>query len=185
MESTMLPFLPETFMLTGYPANQTSMPQYANLITPPRRVLFLCAQNNARSQMAEALLRHLSNDTIEAYSAGSYPSARVHPLARRAMETVGITMLEQYPKHFARYCDQEFDVIVTLCDRIQEICPNFPNNPKYIHWSIPDPVASPESDEEQYALFQQIGLQLTTRLRLLITVLNRKHTENGPSLPRR
>jgi protein-tyrosine-phosphatase len=141
---------------------------------PPLRVLFLCTQNNARSQMAEALLRHLSNDTIEVFSAGSAPATCIHPLALRAMDAVGIDMYEQYPKHLDRYRGQHFDTVVTLCDWVQEVCPIFPDNPEHIHWSFPDPSQVAGSDEEQYAVFERIGLQLTTRLRLLMTLLNRK-----------
>jgi protein-tyrosine-phosphatase len=146
---------------------------------PPLRVLFLCTQNSARSQMAEVLLRHLSHGAIEAYSAGSAPAPHVHPLARQAMEAIGINMHEQYPKHFDRYRQQHFDAIVTVCDRMREVCPSFPNDPEHIHWSFPDPAEGTGSDEEQYAVFEQMGLQLTTRLRLLMTVLNRKHSETA------
>jgi protein-tyrosine-phosphatase len=127
--------------------------------------------------MAEAMLRHLSNGTIEAYSAGCSPAARIHPLAIRALEAVGIDMYEQYPKHLDHYRRQHFDAIVTLCDWIQEVCPTFPDNPVHIHWSFPDPAKASGSDEEQYAVFKQTGLQLTPRLRLLMTVLNRKHQQ--------
>jgi ArsR family transcriptional regulator, arsenate/arsenite/antimonite-responsive transcriptional repressor / arsenate reductase (thioredoxin) len=142
---------------------------------PPLRVLFLCTHNSARSQMAEALLRHLSHDTIEAYSAGSSPVARIHPFALRAMEAIDINMHEQYPKHFEHYRGQHFDAIITVCDLIREACPAFPGDPERIHWSFLDPAEAMGSDEEQYAVFQHMGLQLSTRLRLLIILLRREH----------
>jgi protein-tyrosine-phosphatase len=145
-----------------------------NRLKPPLRVLFLCTHNSARSQMAEVLLRHLSHGEIEAYSAGSAPAPRVHPLALRAMEAIGINMHEQYPKRFDRYLQQHFDAIVTVCDRVREACPTFPGDPEHIHWSFPDPAEVNGSEEEQYAAFEQIGLQLTARLRLLMTILNRE-----------
>jgi protein-tyrosine-phosphatase len=143
-------------------------------LKPPLRVLFLCTHNSARSQMAEVLLRDLSHGTILAYSAGNSPAPRIHPLALRAMEAVGINMHEQYPKHFDRYRGQHFDAIVTVCDRVREVCSTFPDNPEPIHWSFPDPTEEIGSEAEQYAIFKQIGLQLTSRLRLLITVLKRE-----------
>lgn len=66
----------------------------------PLRALFLCTENSARSQMAEALLRYLSHDTVEAFSAGSQPTEELHPLARRCMERLGIDMSRAVPKHF-------------------------------------------------------------------------------------
>jgi ArsR family transcriptional regulator, arsenate/arsenite/antimonite-responsive transcriptional repressor / arsenate reductase (thioredoxin) len=177
MESTMLPHPLEIFQLAEHPARQTFLFYEPDRLMPPLRVLFLCKQNNARSQMAEALLYHLSDGAIEAFSAGSSPAARIHPLARRAMEAVGINMYEQYPKHVDRYRRKHFDAIVTLCDWTREICPVFPDDPARIHWSFPDPAEAIGSYEEQYAAFQQVGLQLTTRLRLLITVLHRKRQQ--------
>jgi ArsR family transcriptional regulator, arsenate/arsenite/antimonite-responsive transcriptional repressor / arsenate reductase (thioredoxin) len=165
----------EVFRLAGRPAGQTSLFYQPHHFIPPLRVLFLCTQNNARSQMAEALLRHLSHGTIEVYSAGSSPTARIHPLVLRTMEAVGIEMYEQYPKHLDRYRGQHFDTVVTVCDWGHETCPAFPNDPEQIQWTFPDPTKATGSDEERYAVFEKIGLQLTTRLRLLMTLLSRKH----------
>ncbi|MBE3558582.1 MAG: ArsR family transcriptional regulator [Ktedonobacteraceae bacterium] len=144
---------------------------------PPLRVLFLCTENSARSQMAEALLRHLSRGTIEAYSAGSFPAGQIHPLASRYIEQVGIDMSQQYPKHFKTFIGQHFDAIVTVCDRMRESCPTFPDDPLRIHWSFPDPASLTGPEEEQYHTFEQIGLQLTNRIRLLITLLERERRQ--------
>ncbi len=141
----------------------------------PLRVLFLCTHNSARSQMAEALLRQLSQGHIEAESAGSDPAERVHPLAVRAMEHLGIEMGQAYPKHFDRYRAQHFDAIVTVCDRVREVCPVFPDDPERIHWSFPDPGEAEGSEDEQYRAFEQTAVQLVTRIRLLITLLEREH----------
>ena len=51
----------------------------------PLRVLFLCTGNSARSQIGEALLRHMSRGKIEVASAGSRPRPEIHPMARHAM----------------------------------------------------------------------------------------------------
>jgi len=177
MESLALPHPLEVFKFTEHTTSWTSSLDQPDHLMPPPRVLFLCTQNNARSQMAEALLHHLSNGTIEAYSAGSSPATRIHPFTLRTMEAVGINMHEHYPKHFNRYYGQHFDAIVTLCNRGSEISPTFPDDPKRIRWSIPDPAEATGSDKEQYAVFKQVGLQLTIRLRLFMTVLNRKYQQ--------
>lgn len=141
---------------------------------PPLRVLFLCTENSARSQMAEALLRHVSHGTIEAYSAGSAPAARVHPLAVQVMEHLGFDMSQARPKHFHAFQGMHFDTIVTVCDRVREVCPIFPDDPERIHWSFPDPRLSDGPEDVQYRAFEQTSLQLTTRIRLLITLLERE-----------
>src|SRR5579871_4661872 len=141
----------------------------------PLRVLFLCTHNSARSQMAEALLRQLSHGHIEAESAGSDPAERVHPLAERAMQYLGIEMGRAHPKHFNEFRDQHFDAIVTVCDRVREVCPVFPVDPERIHWSFPDPAEAEGSEDEQYRAFEHTSLQLVTRIRLLITLLEREH----------
>ena len=144
----------------------------------PLRVLFLCTENSARSQMAEALLRHLSHGTVEAESAGSRPAEELHPLTRRCMERLGIEMSRAVPKHFEVYRGQRFDVIVTVCDRVLETCPTFPDDPQRIHWSFLDPATVQGSEAEQLRAFEQVSLQLTTRIRFLLTFLERKHSSH-------
>ncbi len=68
-----------------------------------RKVLFLCTQNSARSQMAEAFLRHHAGDRFEAYSAGCTPTDEIHPYAVEAMDEVGIDIGDQYPKGLRTY----------------------------------------------------------------------------------
>ena len=75
-----------------------------------RRVLFLCTHNSARSQMAEALLRHLAGDRFEAYSAG-IEATHVRPLAVRAMAERGIDISGQQSKTLDRYLGEPFDAV--------------------------------------------------------------------------
>ena len=140
------------------------------------RVLFLCTENSARSQMAEALLRHLSQGSVEAFSAGSQPAAELHPLARRCMERLGIDMSRAVPKHIEVFQGQHFDAIITVCDRVLETCPTFPDDPQRIHWSFLDPATVQGSEAEQLRAFEQTSLQLTTRIRFLLILLQRKRS---------
>ena len=142
----------------------------------PLRVLFLCTENSARSQIAEALLRHLSHGTVEAFSAGSIPAEQIHPLARRCMEEHGIDISQQYPKHFEMFREQHFDAIVTVCDRVIESCPTFPGDPERIHWSFLDPASVQGTEAERMHAFEQTSLQLCTRIRFLLTLLARKRS---------
>ena len=153
-----------------------SFPQIVNGSDAPLRVLFLCTENSARSQMAEALLLHLSHGTVEASSSGSIPAEQIHPLARRCMEECGIDISQQYPKHFERFRGQHFDAIVTVCDRVMESCPTFPDDPECIHWSFLDPATVQGTDEERLHAFEQTSLQLSMRIRFLLTLLERKRS---------
>jgi protein-tyrosine-phosphatase len=138
-----------------------------------KRVLFLCTENSARSQIAEALLRHLSNGSVEALSAGSHPST-VHPYALQVLRRLGVDTSALRSKHFDEFLGQHFDRIITLCDRIVEVCPSFPDDPERIHWSFPNPATVQGTEEEKYRAFEQTGLQLTTRIRLLLITMERE-----------
>jgi protein-tyrosine-phosphatase len=146
---------------------------------PSPRVLFLCTGNSARSQMAEALLRHLSHRKVEAYSAGSRPAEQIHPLARRVMEQMGIDMSQAVPKHFQVFEGQSFDAIVTVCDCAVEACPSWPDDDsERVHWSFPDPASVQGTEAEQLLAFEQTSQQLATRIRFLLPLLERK--KKGP-----
>ncbi|HYU71369.1 MAG TPA: ArsR family transcriptional regulator [Ktedonobacteraceae bacterium] len=157
--------------------DQTGVVQQEMISSLPHksvRVLFLCTHNSARSQMAEGILRHLSNGRIEALSAGSQPLA-VHPLAVQALTALGIDISQQQPKHLDQMKHLSFDYIVTVCDRVRESCPTFPDDPERIHWSIPDPVVVEGSKKEQYRAFEQVALELMTRIRYLVILIDREN----------
>jgi len=148
-----------------------------DLPKPPLRVLFLCTENRARSQMAEALLRDLSHGSVEVESAGSAPGERVHPLAIQVMQEAGIDISHANPKHLDRFREQQFDAIVTLCDRAREVCPTFPGDPERIHWSMQDPALVQGSEEFRLQAFQETMEQLTARLRFLLPLLERANKD--------
>jgi ArsR family transcriptional regulator, arsenate/arsenite/antimonite-responsive transcriptional repressor / arsenate reductase (thioredoxin) len=140
------------------------------------RVLFLCTGNSARSQMAEALARVRSGGVVEAYSAGSLPKA-LHPNAVRVMrDEHGIDLAGQTSKHLDVFADQRFDWVISLCDRVREVCPEFPGQPEAIHWSIPDPAAGHAGDEASYPAFQQTAAELETRIGFLLAALTDRTT---------
>jgi protein-tyrosine-phosphatase len=137
----------------------------------PLRVLFLCTENSARSQMAEGLLRHLAGDTLEVVSAGSQPST-VHPYAVQVLAQMGIDISRQRSKHLDAFRDQAFDAVITVCDRMRECCPTFPEEREPIHWSLPDPVAlAGVTEQQRYAEFERIAQQLLTRLHHFLALL--------------
>ncbi len=106
------------------------------------RVLFLCTGNSARSQIAEALCEQLSGGSVSAASAGSHPKP-LHPNAVRVMRTRGIDLAGRRSKHLSEFSGERFDYVISLCDRVREVCPEFPGGPEHIHWSVPDPAREP------------------------------------------
>ncbi len=136
----------------------------------PARVLFLCTGNSARSQMAEALIRARSGGTVEPASAGSHPKP-LHPNAVRVMrEEYGLDLSGHATKHLGVFADQRFDWVVSLCDRVRDVCPELPGYPEAIHWSIANP-ATGEDDAATYPLFLATAAELSTRVDYLLAML--------------
>ena len=131
------------------------------------RVLFLCTGNSARSQIAEALAVDLSEGAISAVSAGSNPKP-LHPNAVRVMRERGIDLSGRRSKHLDEFADERFDYVISLCDRVREVCPEFPGGPATIHWSIPDPGRVLGSDEETLPVFAAVADELSVRISFLI-----------------
>ena len=127
------------------------------------RVLFLCTGNSARSQMAEALLGQLGGDAIEAASAGSQPKP-LHPDAVRVMREHGLDISDRRAKHLDTFAGQRFGYVISLCDRVREVCPEFPGHPQMIHWSIADP----SGEENPYPAFRRVAAELRTRIGFLL-----------------
>ena len=137
---------------------------------PPVRVLFLCTGNSSRSQMAEAILQHLGGGRVDVASAGSHPKA-LHPDAVRVMRERGIDIGGRRSKHLGEFTERRFDHVVSLCDRVREVCPEFPGPPAVAHWSIPDPAA----DEHGYPAFVGTADELDTRIRFLLHAIEHAH----------
>ena len=129
--------------------------------TPLARVLFLCTGNSARSQMAEALAEQLSGGAISAASAGSHPKP-LQPDAVQVLRRRGIDISGRRSKHLDEFAGERFDYVITLCDRVREVCPEWPG---LIHWSIPEP-----ADREA---FERTATELCTRIGFLIRAIDR------------
>jgi protein-tyrosine-phosphatase/DNA-binding transcriptional ArsR family regulator len=147
-------------------------------LTPPvpvaaggARVLFLCTGNSSRSQMAEALLRHRTGGTVRAFSAGSNPKP-VHPYAVAALADRGVDPGAARSKHLSEFAGGRFDRVITLCDRVREVCPEFPGAPEAIHWSIPDPAR-----ENTLPAFERTAAELETRIGFLIEAIESTQQE--------
>lgn len=131
----------------------------------PLRVLFLCTGNSARSQMAEALLRHMTHGRADVVSAGTEPKGSVHPMAKAVLEEkFHVDASPLRPKHLNEFQGQTFDYVITVCDRAAESCPVFPGDPDRIHWRFPDPAAVAPGAQRQ--AFEKTASELTGRMRI-------------------
>ncbi|MGH9186841.1 MAG: arsenate reductase ArsC, partial [Acidimicrobiales bacterium] len=134
------------------------------------RLLFLCTGNSARSQIAEALVEHRSAGTVEARSAGSKPKP-LHPNAVRVMAERGIDISGRRTKSLTCFARNRFHRVITLCDKVREICPEFPGPPLAAHWSIADPAAAGNSDKATYPAFEHVADEIESRVALLLADL--------------
>jgi len=130
----------------------------------PIRVLFVCTGNSARSQMAEALLEELGGVDFEVESAGSEPRG-VNPHTIRVLAEHGIDWSAATSKSVQLFTDQEWDYVITVCDRARQVCPVFPGDHETLHWSLDDPAEVDGSDEQILTAFRGAATELTRRLR--------------------
>ncbi|NGN92840.1 helix-turn-helix domain-containing protein [Nocardioides sp. KC13] len=134
----------------------------------PKRVLFVCTGNTARSHLAAALWRQVS--TIPADSAGTHPADRINPgtidvATRRELD---LPIVE--PQRIEDVLDPD-DLVVTVCDRAHET----PKVPGELHWSIPDPVGKgPEAFDTAYAELERRIQALASRFEPDQSSLTRK-----------
>jgi ArsR family transcriptional regulator, arsenate/arsenite/antimonite-responsive transcriptional repressor / arsenate reductase (thioredoxin) len=142
------------------------------------RVLFLCTGNSARSQIAEALAEQLGGAVIEARSAGSHPKP-LHPNAVCVLRERGIDIADRRSKHLDEFVGGRFDYVVSLCDRVREICPELPGHPDLIHWSIPDPGRETGNDRQTYPAFERTAEELTTRIAFLLELIEHTNTNRS------
>lgn len=139
-------------------------------LTMKRKVLFLCTKNSARSQMAKAVLNFRGSNNFIAYSAGSNPANEIHPLAVKVLTKSGFDMTNKGPKSMEKYINEEFDFIITLCDRMKEDCPIFLDLPILAHWGMPDPADFEGTEEEKLKFFENALNEISQRITLFINI---------------
>ncbi len=158
---------------TLHPAVRLERPGFRPPKSAGRRrptVLFLCTGNSARSQIAAALLEVRSGGRIGARSAGSHPKP-LHPNAVRVMAERGIDISGNRTKHLDRFAGVPFDAVVTLCDKVREVCPDLSGRCITAHWSMADPAAAGLDDDASYPAFVRTADEIDERVALLIAQL--------------
>lgn len=125
-------------------------------------VLFVCVQNAGRSQMAMGFLNTLAEGKVVVRSAGSMPAANVSDHAIAAMEEVGISLSDAFPKPLTDDIVRAADVVITMgCG---DACPIYPGK-RYLDWNLPDPA---ELDMDGV---RQVRDEIKRRVEQLITEL--------------
>jgi arsenate reductase (thioredoxin) len=142
----------------------------------PLRVLFLCTGNSARSQIAEMLLNRKGRGRFVAESAGSHPAERVNPHAIEALERHGYYWTARQPRGMDGLTDQQWDFVVTVCDRAKESCPLFPGEAVMAHWGMADPAAVEGSEDTIRRAFDDTVLLINRRLDLFLALPTEKLT---------
>jgi protein-tyrosine-phosphatase len=117
------------------------------------RVVFVCTQNSARSQLAAALWEARAGSP--ATSAGTHPADRVHPGAVAAARRAGLDLTAARPRVLSAR-ELRGAVVVTVCDRAHE---ELGDQLDWLHWSVPDPV--PEATR---TAFDTVVAELTERI---------------------
>jgi arsenate reductase len=144
------------------------------VLTKPYNVLFLCTGNSARSILAEALLEHWGKGRFKAFSAGSFPKSKVHPLALGLLEKAHLATRGLRSKswdEFAKPGAPQMDFVFTVCDQAaSEVCPVWPGNPVTAHWGAPDPAAVEGTQDEKNRAFRCAFQALETRIKLFVAL---------------
>ena len=137
-------------------------------------MLFLCTGNSARSQIAEALCEQLSGGSVSAASAGSHPKP-LHPNAVRVMRARGIDLAGRRSKHLSEFSGERFDYVISLCDRVREVCPDF-RWPRAHPLERPRPGARTGNDAETLPAFERTADELATRIDFFIDAIQPTNT---------
>ncbi|MEO6926513.1 MAG: arsenate reductase ArsC [Rhodanobacter sp.] len=136
-------------------------------------VLFLCTGNSARSVMAEAMLNVLGTGRFQAFSAGSFPTGAVQPIAARLAQAFGYhePLRSKGWDEFARTDSPPIDIVITVCDNAAgEVCPIWPGHPLTAHWGVPDPAAVGGGEQERQRAFESVWRLLRRRVDRLLAL---------------
>jgi arsenate reductase len=132
-----------------------------------KRVLIVCTGNSARSQIAEGVIRYEAGDRFEVFSAGTQPT-QVREEAVAVMQEIYMDISSQRSKPLAEFEGQEFDFVITVCDRAREECPAFSGAPERLHWPFEDPAAFTEIGEARLHAFRRLRDQIYARVMVFL-----------------
>lgn len=126
---------------------------------PIERVLFICTNNSARSQMAEGYLKHVYGAYYEVHSAGTNPQT-LNPYAIKVMGEIGFDISKYHSKGPDIFEGMEFDHVITLCGEAGQVCPFFLGGKNYKHKGFKDPAAVEAEEMKKLRFFEKLGMKL-------------------------
>jgi len=130
-----------------------------------KKVLILCSGNSCRSIMAEALINAFL-EGIQAKSSGVKASGEVNPHAKHVLEEHGIWDASYHSKTLDEVLNEDFDLVVTVCDHAKETCPMFPRAIEKIHVGFKDPDG--DNYEAFVRLYEQLNSQLLPKIKQIL-----------------
>ncbi len=126
------------------------------------KVLVLCTGNSCRSQMAHGFLKSFDS-SLQIYSAGTAPAAKVNPNAIKVMSEVGVDISQHIPTHVDKYIAEEWDYVITVCGGANVDCPVFTGKVKQRwHLGYDDPAEATGTEEEILAEFRRVRDEIKT-----------------------
>ena len=128
-----------------------------------KKIIFICTGNACRSQIAHGLLESMAGDKFEVFSAGSHPS-EVHTMSAKIMKEIGIDISHHTSDFIDDYLNAGIEIVITVCNNANEICPVFPGNAEKLHWSIKDPFKGWDFDETQIQSFRDTREEIKQRI---------------------
>jgi protein-tyrosine-phosphatase/DNA-binding HxlR family transcriptional regulator len=136
----------------------------------PKRVLFFCLRNAARSLIAEAIARHTAADALIVTSAGLEPEGEMSDLMLKVLAEFGIPAQNLKPKVYQELEHTDFDYVITVCDRVHEHgIPDCITANGVYHWSLHDPADLPP--EQQLEGMRQLYREIEQRLGFFVQQL--------------
>ncbi len=132
-----------------------------------KEVIFICTGNSCRSQMAEAIVNSRLSADWKAYSAGTQPANRVHPMTIEVLKEIGI-IHQGRTKTVDEFYGHDFDLVVTVCDTAAEKCPLWLGKGKRIHLGFPDPAKAVGDEETIKLAFRQVRDDIAEKIPTLL-----------------
>ncbi len=134
-------------------------------------ILILCTGNSCRSILGEALINHMGNGRVKAYSAGSQPTGKVNPNALAILQEHDIATTDFSSQSWDEFNDQQIDIVISVCDNAaNEVCPVHLGSALRAHWGLPDPAHVTGTDDQIKAAFVSTYTALQKRIKKMLAL---------------